>query len=347
MPRLSDRDRRVVRAALAFVVVFTVVAMILNVLLPAANNTRRSLWLFGFDTIRIDPNHPTHRQSLGYPAFGQVLAVGNDVYLYDGASGRVGVIRGKTNKEHDIVELHTNFPLHVIEPSPALTFAHGRLWLVTGPGRVRSIDPAHPDRAPHAFVLTASAPGPTRLATVGGDAVATYGSGTTTRVAVLDGSTVARTATIDGMTPNTLIATTADDSHLWLVSRANGVEIDGSTLRVVQRADLGNAVSGGAGAAIAAGNDLWIVARNAPLLNRIDGATGAVTKRIQFARSGLAFRQPTDLVATTTDVWLLAPTTNIPTRHDARVVRVPVASARITLSIDTSSALFVGAIAVT
>ena len=52
-------------------------------------------------------------------------------------------------------------------------------------------------------------------------------------------------------------------------------------------------------------------------------------------------------LVTHSHVWLLAPTRPEPNRRDARVVRVVLDNNRITMSIETSGALFVGAITVT
>src|SRR5689334_549918 len=46
-----------------------------------------ALWLFGFDTLRLDPDKPSTVEQLGLPAFGDVGGTTGGVLLYDTGSG--------------------------------------------------------------------------------------------------------------------------------------------------------------------------------------------------------------------------------------------------------------------
>jgi hypothetical protein len=338
-----------VTGAVAFAVIFTVVLAIMNATLPQHHRAGHALWLFGFDTLRMNPDHPAQQRSLGLQGFGEVMPANGDVYLYEAIGGRLGVIRGTTNKLETFPSLKTDFPLGKIEPSPSFAYAGGRLWLVTGPGRLRSFDPSTRTYGP-TVALPAAHPGPTRVVPRGDGVVAVYGNGAQTVAAVVsrDGR-VGTTSVVPSTAPASVLTVSSDGPArtLWVVTRTTAVPIDTTALRPGARLDLTSLAPGGAGAAVGAGGSLWVVANESPEVDRIDATTRRVVKRVRFENGPLHFRQPTDIVATTTDVWLLAPTSAVADVHDARVLRITLAGTKVRIALNTSSALFVGAIALT
>src|SRR5436190_19062829 len=55
------------------------------------------LWLFGATTVRLDPVTLSDPRDVGFQGFGAVLGGEGTVYVYDPATGRVGVVGGPRN----------------------------------------------------------------------------------------------------------------------------------------------------------------------------------------------------------------------------------------------------------
>lgn len=99
-----------------------------------AHDAPHALWLFGFDTLRLDPREPTRVEHLGFAAFGDVAGVPGRVVLYDAGTGRVGALDASTNRIVD----QTTIGSHDVDVDarPLLAPAGDDVWLVVAPGAV-------------------------------------------------------------------------------------------------------------------------------------------------------------------------------------------------------------------
>src|SRR6476469_1796449 len=55
--------------------------------------TRHAVWTFGFETLRFDERLRHPEQLVGVEGFGSVYGNDGRTYMYDAASGRIGVLR--------------------------------------------------------------------------------------------------------------------------------------------------------------------------------------------------------------------------------------------------------------
>lgn len=341
--RLSDRDRRLVLGALALVVVFTVTSVVVGALWPRDDAPKHALWMFGFKTVRVDADGSHGRKTFAATGFGDVVATGDRVWMYDAGSGEFGYLDAANGKITRFDRVATAFPGEDSQPdSGTIAVTADREWLVTAPGRVR---PFTRDGKPAGgeVTLPGEGIGITRVVNAGGRVLAVYASGDATMFAdVAEPSSVI----VGGVAPAEVIGVSSDAGDVWVFTPTTAVRIDVASLRTT-RISLRGAAPGGVGTAIATGGSIWAVARDHADLVRIDPRTGAGTARLRFLTTDHTFRPPTHLVAGLGDIWLLAPSQAEPLRRDARVVRVDPAGPTVTLGIDTPSSLFVGGIAVT
>jgi hypothetical protein len=344
---MGERERRILVAAVAIAAVFTVVAVVVNVAWPrhASRASGRALWLFGFQTVRVDPNDLSHRQTFSFKGFGQVMGNAGDVYMYDSLAGRLGMIDGHTNHVVELAHLPTNFPRAIVEPAPSIAVARGRLWLVVGPERVRSYDIAAHRLGAEIALPATTAGGATRIVVAAGVPVAVYRDGDATVVARLDTSRLASHRVVETVPPSDVVTASADGPTVWVIGANHATALDATTLSPRENVDLGRAVPGGIGTGLGAGGKLWVVAQARPELDRIDPQTGQVTARVEYLPIPRGYRPPTQLVASATDLWMLAPTSAQTDHHEGEVIQVGLIDARKKATILTTDALFVGGIA--
>jgi hypothetical protein len=343
---MGERNRRVLIAAVAIAALFTLVAAVVRVAWPrhSTRGSAHALWLFGFQTIRIDPQNLSSRQTFSFTGFGQVIGAAGDVYMYDGPGERLGMIDGRTNRVVELGHVPTNFPRAIPEPAPSIAVAPGRLWLVTGPGRVRSYDIGSHVLSTE-IVLPATAPGATRIVVAAGVPIAFYRDGDATVAARLDGTRVVSRRVVGGIAPSTIVNASADGATAWVIGVNQARAFDATTLAPRENVDLAGVVTGGVGTGIAAGSALWVVEQAGPDLDRIDPRTGQVTARVEYLPIPRGYRPPTQLVASAADLWMFAPTSAQSDHHEGEVIQVGLADARKKATIITPDALFVGGIA--
>ena len=65
---------------------------------PGSSINADALWLFGFDTVRVDPETLHGARRLGQPAFGESTGAGSHVFFYDPGSGQVGRLDAATSR---------------------------------------------------------------------------------------------------------------------------------------------------------------------------------------------------------------------------------------------------------
>jgi len=156
IPSLRDpRTRRIAITAGILVVVVWAVALTYVALRGTTRSTRstttrtapplsarpapshddpHALWLFGFDTLRLDPAHPTRVGHLGYAAFGDVAGAPGRVILYDATTGRFGVLDAETNRIVDNTTIGSRDVDRDVRP--LLAPLGDAAWLVTAPGSI-------------------------------------------------------------------------------------------------------------------------------------------------------------------------------------------------------------------
>jgi hypothetical protein len=257
------------------------------------------------------------------------------------------MIDGRTNHVVDLARVPTTFPRIVIEPTPSIAAAPGRLWLVTGPQRVRWYDIAAHRLGPEIALPAATAGGATRIVVAAGIPVAVYRDGAATDVARLDvtGTGVVSHNIVKSVPPSDVVTASSDGSTVWVIGANHATALDASTFATRAIVDLGRAVPGGVGTGAGAGGKLWVVAQTRPELDRIDPQNGQVTARIDYLPIPRGYRPPTQLVASAADLWMFAPTSGQTDHHEGEAIQVGLVDAHKKATILTSDALFVGGIA--
>jgi hypothetical protein len=319
----NPRNRRIALVTAALLaVVWTVAALVatrgsspsrrkvgtLTVRHAGSTGSPEALWLFGFDTLRLDPARPSTVEQLGTQAFGDVAGTIGGVLLYEPGTGRFGYLDATRNRIVDEVALPGDPARQPIGGTVGGT--PRAAWLVTGPGTLlRHSTSAGPDVPVE--VAPRPAPGAavaTRLATDAGGAWAV----TTTRTA--DGA-VAVVARVTGDPPvvtrtSTVTLSTADvvevlaaPRGLWLVTRRDAVELDATTLQETRR----EALAGTDVLAAALTDTTLSYVDAAGELGRIDLATGRDLGRVP--RFDLAGGQPfVHLASNDGSLWVLVGT---------------------------------------
>src|SRR5204862_6157 len=97
----------------------------------------------GATTVRLDPVTLSDPRDVGFQGFGAVLGGEGTVYLYDPATGRVGVVDATRNE----LAGRVNVPVQSgasADVTPVIAQQRGTLWLVTGDGRLTRDEPASP-----------------------------------------------------------------------------------------------------------------------------------------------------------------------------------------------------------
>jgi len=294
-----------------------------------ARSAPEALWLFGFDTVRVDPDTFEHAHRLGRPGFGEVRAYGHRVYMASRASGRVGVLDATTNEMREA----DGPPTDRTEGAEAnLAVTEGCLWLVTGDGAVTSITRDGFDDPVTVEVGDGSAGGQTRV------------------VAVSRRSVVAVVESASGLT---LTLVTDEDRATRRVTRpavsvsegsgvVRGVASAGGRVWIAYRREL-------RWFDVAAARDTaWVlVANGARLLRYGVGSTRPEASVRLLADAPRTLRAQAAVVAGRGAIWALVPTGAEPGDHRAAVVRVDPDRDVVGERLDSPSDLFVGAIAVT
>jgi len=310
----------------------------------AAPSSRAALWLFGFDTVRVEPATFEHAHALGRPGFGEVRAFGGKVYMASRASGRVGVLDVATNEMSETATLPTDRK-EGAGSNLAVTERH--LWLVTGDGSVTSITR---DRFDDPVTVDAGA-GETRVVAVSRRSVVIIieSAWTLTLVPATDDdrSPPSRRAVSVPSAAGSVRGVAAAGGRVWVMSSGGLRWFESSTLREGGSVDL-PARSGEARAVAATGRSAWVLVANGATLLRF--AAGSATPEASvklLADEPQHFREPVDVVAGRGAIWVLVPTGADPADRAATVFRVDTQRGAVGKSLDVPSDLFVGAIAIT
>jgi hypothetical protein len=345
--RLTTTGRRVVAIAIAAAVVFTVVAAVLALVLPDDHDDADALWLFGFRTVKVEPDHPSHRTTLRSTGFGEVVGVGATVYMYDAGSGQFGTVDAASNDFRRSGRVRTSFTNTQQPVAPSIAVTPPAAWLVVGPGRIVRMPLGSTAQSPTAVVsLPGTQLGATRVVTTGDGAVAVYATQNKVRAVRLDvdGRTTAA-ANLDGVAPSDVVSVVASGERVIVVTPSRGFSFPADRPAAVDLFDLRAAVPGGVATAAASATQLWLVDRAQPTLVRVDPQSGVVRVRARYLTADRPFRQPTQVLVAAGEVWLLAPTSTDPNRHDAEVLRFDPVTGRVLARIVAPSNLFVGALA--
>jgi hypothetical protein len=300
-----------------------------------------ALWLFGFDTVRVDPVALDHARGLGSPVFGQSAARGDAVFFYDPIAGKVGRLDAATSR------LSVAQPVAPWTPPGAqgdIAATTDAAWLVTGTDRVTSMDVTSLD-VREQFTLDVPGATQTWISAAGSRAVAaTANAAGVTLTALGEAAATPKRVTIDpGIGPAQGVA--RGDGVTWIVQTtgATAVEDSGDTVAIALPSDAGLIR-----AAVTNGRELWLLAEDGAAAYRLRPEdTDPVTRVAVLAARPPAFRAPVALANSDGAIYVLVPTRTEPDRHDAVVVRIDPANAEVTKSLTLPSNLFVGGIAAT
>ena len=305
---------------------------------PGPSIDADALWLFGFDTVRVDPETLHGARRLGQPAFGESTGAGSHVFFYEPGSGQVGRLDAATSR-------FTKAQPVAAWAAPGggghIAARGNTTWIVTGPASVDRIDGA---TLAEAGAVPIAAPGATDTwVAAGADRVlAASPIGTTVVLTAIDPPAPTVRVTPDAAA-GAPVGLARGDTVTWIV------QAQGATAFPDGGAPVPVALPAAAGpvrAAAASGRDLWVLADDGAALYRMRADAPTDIARIAVLHQRPAtFRAPVSVVADTNAVWVLAPTRPEPDRHDAVVVRVAARSAQVTKSLTVPSDLFVGAIA--
>jgi len=345
---VNERGRRVALVAVAGALVFAAVAAVIGAVWPdqPRRDARAALWLFGFRTVRVSLHDPSQREFLSTVGFGEVTGAAGRVFMYDADSGRFGVIDAATNRVTQLPRVPSAFPPGLpASPTIAAAGAHG--WLVTGPGRIGAFATARGTRGPP-HKLPGDAFGATRVVAADGAGIAVYATGATLRAARVDPTGIVGVQrVVRGVRPAELIDVVADGRRVWLLTRSTATLLDARDLRETRRVDLRRAAPSGVAAAVAPPGKLWVIPRAHAALVDVDVATGAPVATLPYLATDFPYRVPTQLVASGSEVFLLAPTRPEPDRHDAEVLEIAASDMHVRQRINAPSSVFIGGIAVT
>jgi hypothetical protein len=345
---LTTTGRRVIVIAVVAAVVFTGVAAVLGLVLPDRGDTTNALWLFGFRTVKVDPTHPSHRTTLRSTAFGEVVGTAHTVYMYDAGSGELGTIDAGNNDFQRLGRVRTSFPVRQEPVAPSIAIGERQAWLVVGPGRiVRLPIGGSTAQSPTAAVsLPGKQLGATRIVAAATGAVAVYATQDNVRAVKLDNDgRTESAANLVGVAPSDIVAVVTSGDRVIVVTPTRGFSFEAARPTAVDVFDLRAAVPGGVATADANATQLWLVARDHADLVRVDPRSGTRRTTVRYLAGDRPFRQPTQVLVTAGEVWLLAPTRSEADRHDAQVLRVQPDTGRVLTRILAPSSLFIGGIA--
>lgn len=301
------------------------------------------LWLFGFSTVRVDPEGDDEPLQLDEArGFGAVVGGEGAVYMYDAPSGRVGRLDAATNR------LQTRDPLkgwQAGDQDGLVAASENRLWLVTGPGELSRLD--------------GDSLGAVGTTDVGGDAArawiaagdgsvfAAVEDGLTLELARLDDDgTVAARAPVGDFGPLGAVQTVhASDGLVWIVGERGARAFTSDDLAVQGDVTL-SADAGVIRASVAAGSDLWLVAQNGGVAYRVT-LDGEASQIPLLPAPPATFRGQVDLAAGRDEVYALVPTGAATDDRSAIVQRIDTDTSLVVDTLQAPSELFLGAIATT
>lgn len=321
--------------------------MLLSVGLWALTDDDRSgssaaVWLFGFDTVKVDPSGVEETQRIDEPAFGSVAGGDGAVFMYDAGTGRVGKLDTRTGVSTSRVLLE---PWEPAAPDATIVATPDAVWVASGPGRATRLEPGSLNDV--GMVTVADDADDSWLTTAGAGVIVASRRGDAVELVRLDpaGEVQARSSASTDSPTGTVVGIEATRDRVWVV-RERGVEAFGiDDLRPRQ----GVALPGTAGiirATTATGDALWLVAENGAAAYRISGDGTTAARVSVLAEPPETFRGQSDIVSGLGSIWVLAPAGAATDDRSAVVSRIDPESLRVTASLDVPSSLFVGRIAI-
>jgi len=321
------------------------------------------LWLFGATTVRLDPVTLSDPRDVGFQGFGAVLGGQGTVYLYDPATGRVGVVDATRNQ----LAGRTNVTVQggvSTDVTPVIAEQRGALWLVTGDGRLTrdeletaaTTDVTLPtDVVSEADAGGPPAPGATRVVADDQAAWAVYDLGVTGNPALPaavrvadDGTVTARAALperVDGarLEPQ---AVALGDGMLWIVGRSAVVGVDPATLAVRRSFRVQDGTPLELHGAAVAGGVLWSYDVQSGALLGIGPDAGRVRQRVGLTDGAQTqLPAPATIIGGANVLWVRV-RVGSPNTLEQLITRVDAGSGDITGRFSAPPQLEVGEIAV-
>ena len=321
------------------------------------------LWLFGATTVRLDPVTLSDPRDVGFQGFGAVLGGQGTVYLYDPATGRVGVVDATRNQ----LAGRTNVTVQggvSADVTPVIAEQRGALWLVTGDGRLTrdeletaaTTDVTLPtDVVSEADAGGPPAPGATRVVADDQAAWAVYDLGVTGNPALPaavrvadDGTVTARAALperVDGarLEPQ---AVALGDGMLWIVGRSAVVGVDPATLAVRRSFRVQDGTPLELHGAAVAGALLWSYDVQSGALLGIGPDAGRVRQRVALTDGAQTqLPAPATIIGGANALWVRV-RVGSPNTLEQLITRVDAGSGDITGRFSAPPHLEVGEIAV-
>jgi len=321
------------------------------------------LWLFGATTVRLDPVTLSDPRDVGFQGFGAVLGGQGTVYLYDPATGRVGVVDATRNQ----LAGRTNVTVQggvSTDVTPVIAEQRGALWLVTGDGRLTrdeletaaTTDVTLPtDVVSEADAGGPPAPGATRVVADDQAAWAVYDLGVTGNPALPaavrvadDGTVTARAALperVDGarLEPQ---AVALGHGMLWIVGRSAVVGVDPATLAVRRSFRVQDGTPLELHGAAVAGGVLWSYDVQSGALLGIGPDAGRVRQRVALTDGAQTqLPAPATIIGGANVLWVRV-RVGSPNTLEQLITRVDAGSGDITRRFSAPPQLEVGEIAV-
>jgi len=320
---------------------------------PGTPGPARAVWVFGFETIRLDPHLRAARQ-LAITGFGYVAGHDGVVYMYNPSSGQVGVLDARTNRLHLIAALPPGTTQrNLFVPTIA---AHGTdLWLVSTPGQLTRLDLGTKQADPPIELASHSSAAPPSGAIATGVVVTPQGVVTATQwpegidVARIDPAThsVAGHVLLDAPDAVSLDGLATDGAHVWVVAGNTIHQLEVSTLTPSGAWTVPGQPPGSTRGAVTAAGEVWTLTDAGATLAHLDPRTGTLTSAARLLEQAPGvFRTPASLVTDGQMVWAMVQRGRTPNDRTARVVGFDPARQRPTRGIDVPSRVFAGALAV-
>ena len=245
---------------------------------PGTPGRPDAVWAFGFETLRFDDRLRRPEQLVGVKGFGSVFGVHGRTFMYDAASGRIGVLRSTTNR----LETLGTAPQGTAQDdlfAPTIAVDGYALWLVSAPGRLTRFGLGSKQTDAPFDVVDRGGHTPVATGVVARSGVVFTASqdGAGISVARVDAATrrVTASAHVDLAAASTLDGLAADGSNVWAVAAGAVHELDATDLTVVRTISVGPPSPGSVKGAVVAGGAVWTLAENGAALLRIDVRTGA------------------------------------------------------------------------
>jgi hypothetical protein len=314
-----------------------------NGIAAGTKGSPHAVWVFGFRTLRFDPDLGALQQ-VNVTAFGSVVGQDGRVDMYDIGTGGVGVLRSARNTVELLGTIHggSNPPSLFTN---ALAATDGALWLAPNPGEVTRFDLASGRAGPPIALATGgNPPGSTSLVAAKRVVVSASDDDTGITLHRIDPATSAVAAVGRIELPSPALAGLATDgTHVWVVANDTIYDLDAATLSVIRTVTVGPRDRAVRGAVVADGA-LWMLARNGGALARLAPDASSVTIPVRLLPAvPKQFRTPASLVTDGTRIYAMVQTSNRDGNHQVRLVEHRIDGAAQPTGVEIPSSVFAGA----